>query len=75
MIFVSLFEHEGNTQENSQARDKFLFVSGLTFGWWRRGELNPYPLAELESEVPVCKFNFRFGISLARLNSGELNCS
>ena len=33
------------------------------------------PDAELESEVPVCKFNFRFGTSLARLNSGELNCS
>jgi len=28
--------------------------------------------AELKSEVPVCKLNFWFGISLARLNSGEL---
>ena len=28
--------------------------------------------AELESEIPVCKINFRFSISLARLNSGKL---
>ena len=29
-------------------------------------------IAELESEIPVCKINFRFSISLARLNSGKL---
>lgn len=29
-------------------------------------------MAELESEIPVCKINFRFSISLARLNSGKL---
>lgn len=28
--------------------------------------------AELESEIPVCKINFRFSISLARLNSTPL---
>lgn len=28
--------------------------------------------AELESEILVCKINFRFSISLARLNSGKL---
>ena len=31
-----------------------------------------YIEAELESEIPVCKINFRFSISLARLNSGKL---
>lgn len=33
---------------------------------------NPTLVAELESEIPVCKINFRFSISLARLNSGKL---
>ena len=31
--------------------------------------------AELESEVPVCKINFRFSVSLARLNSCKLSYS
>lgn len=46
------------------------------FAWYNGTSVNWHSIvdekAELESEIPVCKINFRFSISLARLNSGKL---
>lgn len=46
-------------QENSQARDKFLFVSGLTFGWCRIEDFEWLFVTTLE-DMHFCKPHIQY---------------